>query len=91
MAVVLSPLKSIYQRTLLRPWGGAGKTTVYEAMNASAKTRTTIKGNSKNREFHLPTCEYYDCKNCTLEFKNIQVARDAGFEPCIICKDLIDE
>jgi lipopolysaccharide export system permease protein len=49
-----------------------------------------IRGNPKSKVFHLPKCEYYDCRNCTLEFKNIQVALDAGFEPCRLCKDLIE-
>jgi lipopolysaccharide export system permease protein len=50
-----------------------------------------IKGNAKSRVFHVPSCEYYNCKNCTLYFKNIDVAIDAGFEPCRFCKDLIEE
>lgn len=52
---------------------------------------TFIKGNSKSRVFHLPSCEYYNCKNCTLNFKNIDVAIEAGFEPCQFCKELIEE
>lgn len=50
-----------------------------------------IKGNAKSRVFHVPSCEYYNCKNCTLVFKDIDVAIDAGFEPCRFCKDLIAE
>jgi len=50
-----------------------------------------IRGNAKSRVFHVPACEYYDCRNCTLEFKNIEVALEAGFEPCQFCKDLIEE
>jgi lipopolysaccharide export system permease protein len=56
------------------------------AMNENA-----IKGNAKSRVFHVPSCEFYNCKNCTLIFKNINVAIDAGFEPCRFCKDLIEE
>jgi lipopolysaccharide export system permease protein len=91
IAVVLSPLKVIYRTSLLRLSGGAKNTAVHEAASGLSNTRTTIRGNAKSMEFHLPTCEYYDCKNCTLEFKDIHVARDAGFEPCTICKALIDE
>jgi lipopolysaccharide export system permease protein len=91
LAVVLSPLKAIYQTSLLRLRGFSKNTAVYEATGDVSNTRTTIRGNAKNMEFHLPACEYYDCKNCTLEFKDIHVARDAGFEPCTICKALIDE
>jgi methylphosphotriester-DNA--protein-cysteine methyltransferase len=50
-----------------------------------------IKGNARSRVFHVPSCEYYNCKNCTLSFKDIDVAIDAGFEPCQFCEDLIEE
>jgi len=46
---------------------------------------TAIRGNVKSRVFHLPGCEFYDCKNCTIEFKNIQIALDSGFEQCRFC------
>lgn len=49
---------------------------------------TLIRGNAKSRVFHLPGCEFYDCPNCTIEFKDIHVAVDSGFEPCRFCKDL---
>jgi len=58
---------------------------------AIVQTPITIRGNAKSRVFHLPACEYYRCKNCTLEFKNIEVALDAGFDPCRFCKHLMDE
>ncbi len=50
-----------------------------------------IKGNAKSLVFHVPSCEYYNCKNCTLFFKNIDVAIEAGLEPCRFCKDLLEE
>lgn len=53
--------------------------------------RKRIRGNARSRVFHVPLCEYYDCRNCTIEFKNVRVALDAGFEPCRFCKDLISE
>jgi len=48
---------------------------------------TAIRGNAKSRVFHVSECEYYTSKNCSIEFKNIQIALDAGFEPCRFCKD----
>ncbi len=50
-----------------------------------------ITGNPKSLVFHVPSCEYYNCKNCTLFFKDIDVAIDAGFEPCRFCEDFIEE
>lgn len=49
-----------------------------------------IQGNAKSRVFHVPECEYYDCKNCTITFINIEVALNSGFEPCIFCREFID-
>lgn len=51
---------------------------------------TTIRGNAKSRVFHVAQCEYYNSKNCSIEFKNIEVALEAGFEPCRFCKDHMD-
>jgi lipopolysaccharide export system permease protein len=52
-------------------------------------TEGTVHGNIKSHIFHLPECEFYYCKNCTIEFKDIQVARESGFEPCRFCKTLL--
>ncbi|MBW1636529.1 MAG: LPS export ABC transporter permease LptF [Deltaproteobacteria bacterium] len=57
----------------------------------SSAAEAAIRGNVISRVFHLPECEFYDCKNCTIEFKNIQIALDVGFEPCHFCKNLIDK
>ncbi len=54
-------------------------------------TEGTIHGNIKSHVCHVPGCEFYYCKNCTIEFKNIQVALDSGFEPCRFCKDLLHD
>jgi lipopolysaccharide export system permease protein len=55
-----------------------------------SKTTGRIHGNAKSRVFHLPACEFYSCKNCSIEFIDIQTAIDAGFEPCRFCKDLLN-
>ena len=52
--------------------------------------RNIIKGNAKSRVFHVAECEYFRSKNCSIEFKNIQVALDSGFEPCRFCKKYMD-
>ena len=48
--------------------------------------KSAIRGNARSRVFHLPGCDFYDCKNCTIEFKNIHIAIDSGFERCRFCK-----
>ena len=54
-------------------------------------TEGTVHGNIKSHIFHLPECEFYYCKNCTIEFKNTAVAIESGFEPCSFCKTLLKE
>jgi lipopolysaccharide export system permease protein len=71
---------------------GVSRTTGAGAQDEMTETATVvITGNPKSRVFHVPSCEYYHCKNCTLIFKDIDVAVEAGFEPCRFCQDLIDE
>lgn len=49
-----------------------------------------IHANSQSRIFHLPGCDFYDCLNCNIEFKNAEVATKAGFEPCRFCKKILN-
>lgn len=45
-----------------------------------------LRGNINSRVFHFPDCEHYHCKNCTIEFNSVEIAIQAGFEPCRFCK-----
>ncbi|HEB69190.1 MAG TPA: LPS export ABC transporter permease LptF [Desulfobulbus sp.] len=49
-------------------------------------TELVVHANGLSLVYHLPGCEHYDCENCTIKFKDIQVAEDAGFTPCRFCK-----
>ncbi len=84
----LLPLKKAYQTVLPKISGFSDRTV--NAQDGSQQKAATLRGNVHTREFHLPGCKNYYCKNCTLEFKNIHVALDAGFTPCKICRELID-
>jgi lipopolysaccharide export system permease protein len=46
----------------------------------------TIIGNAKSRVFHFPECDFYSCKNCTIEFNSVEKAIESGYEPCRFCK-----
>jgi len=59
----------------------------FDDSSDSEVIKTAIRGNVKSRVFHLPECEFYDCKNCTIEFKNIHIALNSGFEQCRFCHD----
>ena len=49
-----------------------------------------VHANALSLVFHLPGCEYYDCENCTIKFKDVEVAQKAGFKPCRFCRNLIE-
>jgi len=50
-----------------------------------------LRGNVKSRVFHFSICDHYHCKNCSIEFKSVEVATQAGFSPCRFCRTLIAE
>ncbi len=67
------------------------ETSNFELMkNRLFKKKATIQANAKSRVFHLPECEFYNCKNCSIEFKNMEIALASNFTPCKFCKSLID-
>ena len=72
-------------------WKRSAESTASQAADSFPNVENVIKGNPKSRVFHLPACEYYNCKNCTLIFKDIDIALESGFEPCQFCKDLIKD
>ncbi len=90
LKIIFSPLKIIYGRTLVMLRWFQDKCATGQEVTL-LKSRAKIRGNAQNREFHLPSCKHYDCENCTLEFKDIHFACEAGFKPCIFCKDLVDK
>lgn len=49
------------------------------------RTDLPIHADSTTGVFHLPGCMLYDCPECRLHFKNIEVAQKAGFAPCALC------
>ena len=43
-------------------------------------------GNKSSKVFHEPSCRFYNCNGCTVDFASRQAAIDAGYRPCGICK-----
>ena len=41
--------------------------------------------------FHFSECKDYTNKHCSLEFKNVEVALESGFQPCDFCRPLVDQ
>ena len=77
---LLQKTKLLYQKT--------NHKTPIECMSSMTPI---IRGNAETKEFHISSCENYFAKNCTMKFKDIHVAREAGFRPCENCKKLLDE
>jgi len=50
-----------------------------------------VHADAGSRIFHLPGCEFYKCEECTIEFKDKQLALDAGFKPCKFCRSKLEE
>lgn len=42
-------------------------------------------GNTNTHRFHLSTCRYAGCKNCTARFTTRKEAIEAGYRPCGTC------
>ncbi|MHC1743950.1 MAG: thermonuclease family protein [Syntrophobacteraceae bacterium] len=53
---------------------------------ASGQTSVVYHGNRSSHIFHRPGCRYYDCGNCTAEFKSREEAIAAGYRQCKVCK-----
>jgi len=85
------PVVKLFSRLFAKTRGSTEVEETLELGSENFKPKTSISGNAKSRVFHLPACEYFHCRNCTIEFKNIEVALEAGFEPCRFCKNLIDK
>ena len=82
------PVKKIIQRpaATMRKY----EQTREELLGPGHLTAGTVHGNAKDMECHLPGCESYSCRHCTIEFKNMEIAIQAGFAPCDACKALIE-
>lgn len=56
------------------------------ALQAQTVVAGEYHGNTLSKVFHRPTCEHYNCKNCTARFYTKDQAIQAGFKPCAVCK-----
>ncbi len=85
-----APMRAILQKT----WGALTIRRIKSSYGLPAggdpHGEDAITGNVKTREFHLPGCENYHCRNCTLLFINSSIASEAGFHPCPACKTRIE-
>lgn len=89
--MLAAPLVNLCNRALNRIKSVPERSEYPDNGVRTLSTGPGVKGDPKSRVFHLPACEEYNCQNCTLEFRGIDVALRSGFEPCSFCKDLVDD
>lgn len=96
-------LSALYERFLapsierVLQWGAHMVTTLgqrFFSRSKSAAGRTAgllIHADATTGLFHLPGCEQYNCPHCRIEFKDITIAKESGFEPCGFCTTLLEQ
>ncbi len=62
-----------------------------EGIVTTSRKPEKLRGNVRSRVFHFYECEHYYCKNCSIEFKNVAIAIQSGFEPCRFCRELMEK
>lgn len=50
-----------------------------------------IKGNAGIKQFHVPGCREYESVLCTIEFSSVDIAHNAGYQPCETCRALLEK
>jgi lipopolysaccharide export system permease protein len=48
----------------------------------------SIHGDAHTMQCHIPGCASYNCPHCTIEFKNLEIAMQAGFQLCDACETI---
>jgi len=93
---VLCFFHGLHDRLVLPVWRRLARLAavfVKRGARASATTDGTasgadglpIRADRTTGLYHLPECVHYHRAECRLQFKNVRVAREAGFSPCPFC------
>lgn len=54
-------------------------------------TKGTIHADPHTMNCHIPGCTSYNCLDCTIEFKNLEIAEQAGFTLCATCLAILEK
>ena len=65
----------------------------YRSGVASGTTSSTgpYHGNSQSKVYHAKDCQYFDCKNCTVNLDSKRIAASQGFRPHERCVDVTSD
>ena len=80
MEPVLQRARRLTRRLLSRRWRPKEP-----AKHPAEPADLLIHANPLTRVYHYPGCPKYNCRLCTLRFRDAQVAWKAGFKPCRLC------
>jgi lipopolysaccharide export system permease protein len=83
------PVKKILEKTA--PDKRLYEQTTEELLGPGHLSAGTVHGNAKTMACHVQGCDSYTCLNCTIEFKNMEIAQQAGFTPCAACKAILEK
>lgn len=61
-----------------------------EPLGPGHLTAGTVHGDVESMVCHVPGCDLYSCRHCTIEFKDMEIALQAGFTPCDSCKTILE-
>jgi len=87
LQLLCSALLDRLSRRMTAPWRSRPPAPANE--EAGRPDALPIHADATTAVFHLPQCAQYNCPECRLQFKNVRIAREAGFVPCEFCATLI--
>ena len=89
---ILTPAVHRLQQAMVRLRGmiSSRKAALPDSIGGQTRQLRPLRGDAKNRIFHFAECSDYTCRQCSLEFKNVEVALDSGFEPCEFCRTRVE-
>jgi lipopolysaccharide export system permease protein len=89
---ILTPAVGRLQQAMvrLRRTISLRKAALPDSIGRQTRLLRPLRGDAKNRIFHFAECSDYTSRQCSLEFKNVEVALDSGFEPCEFCRTRVE-
>lgn len=78
-------LKDPARQTAVPATGKRYDLTRQELLGPGHLSATTVHGDSTTMTCHVAGCPAFSDQHCTIEFKDMEVARQAGFSPCPSC------
>ncbi len=88
-ALIHLPLKKLTQKTAVEK--PQYKLTAEEHLGPGHLTPGTVHGDVKSMACHVPGCDLYSCRHCSIEFKDMEIALQAGFTPCNSCRTILEK